>query len=295
MDSKVLLKTHKLTKDFGEHKGAFDIDMEVRTGEIVGFIGPNGAGKTTTMLMLTGFTKPTSGDFELLGDSKIDYKSIYTLMPRLGVLFSDVAFEPTFTAREIFTQSQHLLGRDYSQNWKEMASYLELDLDKKFKKLSMGNKKKVGIINSLLHDPELVIMDEPTSGLDPLIQQKYLELIKNVRKRGGAVFLSSHVLSEVQAACDYIIMIKNGNLIIKDSTENILANALKVFRISDFPDKYIKQLEKENNIEKWVRRGDEVMLFAKNRKEVLKFLVDHKIFDFYLEKPSLEDMFLEQY
>lgn len=294
-DSKALIKTTKLTKDFGNHKGAFDIDMEVRAGEIVGFIGPNGAGKTTTMSMLVGFTKPTSGNFEIFGDPNVNYQNIHKIMPRLGVLLSDVAFEPNFTAERIFIENQKLLDKDLTKNWRKMADYLDLDITKKFKKLSLGNKKKVGIVNALMHEPELVIMDEPTSGLDPLIQQRYLELIKQLKNKGGAVLLSSHVLSEVQAACDYILMIKNGELILNDSTENILAQAIKVFRVESLNSDDLEEMEQKNLIDKWEDRGVETMLYTRKRESVLKFLVKKNIYDFYLEKPNLEDMFLKQY
>ncbi len=290
-----LLKLKKLTKDFGDNKGAFDIDLEINRGEIVGFLGPNGAGKTTTMSMVLGFTLPTSGSFELLGEKNMSVNYIHELMPRIGVMLSDVSFEPGFSSRQTLFRNQSLLKKDLKNKIEELAEFLELDLDKKFRDLSTGNKKKAGIINALMHDPDLVVMDEPTSGLDPVIQQRSLELLQKVKDRGGSVFLSSHVLSEVQAICDRIFMIKRGRKILEGETNQILDQALKVFRVNNLKQEYLKEIEEKNLAEKFEIRTKETLLYTQERSKLLKYLLSKDIYDFYLEKPRLEDMFLDEY
>lgn len=289
-----ILKTTDLTKDFGENKGAFELNISMVEGEIVGFIGPNGAGKSTTLSMLTGLIVPTFGSFELFCEPT-DYLNIYKIMPKLGILPSEVSFDSNKTSRKIFTETATLLNQDLTENWVELAEFLDIELDRKFGELSFGNKKKIGIVTALMHKPKLVIMDEPTNGLDPLIQQKFLELIKAIKKNGGSILLSSHVLSEVQAICDRIIMIKNGKVVLEDETKNILEKSLKIFRLNSPSDFVLSSLEKKNLFEKMERRGEEVLVYTSRREDVLKNLVGSGFYDFYIEKPSLEDMFLEQY
>jgi ABC-2 type transport system ATP-binding protein len=289
------LKLNKLTKDFGNNKGAFEIDLEIREGEIVGFLGPNGAGKTTTMSMVLGFTVPTSGSFDLFGQKEISVNNIQDLMPEIGVMLSEVSFEPGFTSRQTLTRNQSLLKKNLKDKIQELADFLELDLDKKFKDLSTGNKKKAGIINALMHDPKLVIMDEPTSGLDPVMQQRFLDLLEKVKARNGAVFLSSHVLSEVQAICDRIVMIKKGKKILEGNTSQILDQALKVFRVNNLNQEDSQKIQAKGLAEKTETRGQETLLYTQERLPLLRYLMDNQIHDFYLEKPRLEDMFYEEY
>lgn len=289
-----LIVAKDLTKDFGRGRGVFDTNLTLSKGEIVGFIGPNGAGKTTTMLMLTGFTSPDSGRITIQG-LDLTMTNAYKLMPNLGVMLADVNLPGQFNAIQIFRNTQGLYGKDLSAKWGEMAKLLNLDLKTKFKDLSLGNKKKIGVINALMHDPDLVIMDEPTSGLDPLMQQNFLTLLKQVKERGGGVLLSSHVLSEVQSVCDRILMIKSGEVVIDSSTEEIMEKTLKRFRFAHLENKVLKELKALSKTAKVDVLDNEVLLYTSDRKQVLDALHKNKVSDFYLEKPSLEEMFIELY
>jgi ABC-2 type transport system ATP-binding protein len=289
-----ILQTKELTKDFGNQKGAFDISFSLESGQILGFIGPNGAGKSTTINILTGFMLQDEGSFQIFGKD-VDHSTIHEIYPNIGILMSEVAFEKHLTPIQIFRQSETLLSMDLHENWGQLAEYLDLDLNTKFGKLSLGNRKKVGIINCLMHDPKLVVMDEPSSGLDPLIQQKLFILLKKVAKNGGAVLLSSHVLSEVQSACDQIIMIKNGKIILQDSTKNIMEKALKVFRFKELDDEVLRVMNQQNLVSKMELVAGNKYLYTDKHVEILKLLNQYEIFDFYLESPNLENMFLEYY
>ncbi len=290
----ILLKTESITKDFGEHKGAFDIDIELKSGEITGFIGPNGAGKTTTMLMIAGFIAPDSGVIKIL-ESNITVQNIYNVMPKIGFLPGEISFDKNLTAKQIFKNNQSLLQIECSSKWMELSKYLDLNINKKFEELSLGNRKKVGIVNTLMHEPKILILDEPSSGLDPLIQQKLFKLLNDAKEKGSAILLSSHVLSQVQTICDNIIMIKNGNIVIKDTKENILNQSLKVFRIEKINSVYVEELEKNRKIEKWEQHSNEILLYTKDAEGVVKYLTSKEIYSFYIDKPNLEDTFLKEY
>lgn len=288
------LEVTNLTKDFGNKKGAFDINFSLESGQTIGFIGPNGAGKSTTLNMLSGFIKPNSGQIKIFGQN-VNWLNIHNLYPKIGVLLSEVAFEKNLKPSQIFGQTEMILNRNLKSKWKELAEFLELDVTKKFSSLSYGNRKKVGIINCLMHDPELVLLDEPTGGLDPLIQQKFFSLLQKITNKGGSVLLSSHVLGEVQSACDRIMMIKDGKIILQDTTKNILDKASRVFKIKNPSKDLLDILHKQNTVIKTETFGEETLIYTDKYEVILQTLIKNKVYDFYLEKPSLEEMFLQFY
>ncbi|MBL8159045.1 ABC transporter ATP-binding protein [Candidatus Saccharibacteria bacterium] len=287
------LDANDITKDFGNGRGIFDVNLTVHKGEIVGFVGPNGAGKSTTINILTGFINPDRGHFAVLGEMA-DTGSIHHLMSRIGILLSEPTIEPDLTAAQVFRRSQELLGLDCSQNWRRMSQELELDVDKKVKKLSLGNKKKVGIINALMHEPDLLIMDEPTSGLDPLIRSRFMAMVKQMADNGGAVLLSSHDLGEVQAICDRIVMIKAGRVILSDTTDHILDKAERAFRLLAPPKELLAAIRKLK-IRVTEEAGSEAVIHTAHYKEMIELLTRHKFYNFYIERPTLEETFKENY
>jgi ABC-2 type transport system ATP-binding protein len=289
-----LLKTQKLTKDFGHQRGIFDVDLEVKGGEIVGFVGPNGAGKSTTINILAGLVKPDRGNVELFS-KLVTTTSIYPLMPQIGLLLSETTLDEGLTAAQTFRQSQQLLNFHSDTPWQEMSEMLELDVDKQIKKLSLGNKKKVGIVNALLHQPKLVIMDEPTSGLDPIIVAKFTGLLRSVAKRGGAVLLSSHDLNEIQHLCDRVVMIRGGKVILTGSTGDLLEKASKVFILKKPGAALVKKIQAEMTDAEIEHLDDDVTVYLKDAKPMLQLLAGQKFYDFYLERPNLEQMFKEYY
>jgi ABC-2 type transport system ATP-binding protein len=289
-----LLSTSKLTKDYGNGKGAFEISIAIEAGEIVGFIGPNGAGKSTTLNMCAGLIKPTKGSFKLFGQ-ETSYENIHKLYPKIGLLLSEVNFNKNLTPQEIFQENQSLLGVNCTAKWKELSELFQVDLNKSFGSLSFGNRKKIGIINAIMHSPELIILDEPTGGLDPLVQQNFMKVIKDLANSGSAIFLSSHVLSEVQALCQRIIMIRSGKIILEDTTQSIMNKAARLFRIKNLDDVLKDKIQIIATITKIQQEVDETLLYTTEFETVLKFLINQDFYDFFLERPSLEEMFLELY
>lgn len=199
-----------LTKDYGGGHGLFDLDLDVRRGETFGFIGPNGAGKSTTIRLLMDLIRADRGTASILGlDSRDDS---VTIKARVGYLPGELMQFPRVTAGYVIGLLAGLRGGVDQQRIDELADRFSLDLGRKFETLSHGNKQKVGLIQAFMHDPDLLILDEPTLGLDPLMQREFRQLIKESVVRGGTVFLSSHVLSEVEQVCDRIGLVRDGRL-----------------------------------------------------------------------------------
>ncbi|MFG1794815.1 ABC transporter ATP-binding protein [Nocardia sp. NPDC049149] len=211
------IRTEGLTKNYGKHVAITDLDLEVAEGEVFGFLGPNGAGKSTTIRILLDLIRPTAGQVEVLG---IDpRKGGAQLRERIGYLPGELAIEGRNTARDLlgFLADQRATPVP-AQRIIELAELLDLDLSKKVGAMSKGNKQKVGIIAAFMHRPDLLILDEPTSGLDPLLQQRFLDLVTEAKNNGQTVFMSSHILSEVQQTADRAVIMRAGKLL---GTENV--------------------------------------------------------------------------
>lgn len=206
------IRTFGLTKSYGERRGVFDLDLEVRAGEIFGFLGPNGAGKTVTIRLLLDLIRPQSGTAEIFGlDSRRDAVAIHR---RVGYLPGELALEPRLTGRQLLTYLSNLRGGVEWTLVEQLADRLELNLEQRFGEYSRGNKQKVGLVQAFMHRPQLLILDEPTAGLDPLHQETVTELVREARDQGGStVFFSSHILSEVQSLCERVGFIREGRLV----------------------------------------------------------------------------------
>ncbi|MGW4848807.1 ABC transporter ATP-binding protein [Nocardia brasiliensis] len=211
------IRTEGLTKHYGKHVALTGLDLDVRAGEVFGFLGPNGAGKSTTIRILLDLIRPTSGRVEVFGvDPR---KGGAELRKRIGYLPGELALEGRNTARDLlgFLADQRG-GAVPARRITELAELLDLDLSKKVGAMSKGNKQKVGIVAAFMHRPDLLILDEPTSGLDPLLQQRFLDLVTAAKADGQTVFMSSHVLSEVQQTADHAVIMRAGKLL---GTENV--------------------------------------------------------------------------
>lgn len=218
-----VIETTGLTKYYGDSLGIIDLDLEVRQGEVFGFIGPNGAGKSTTIRMLLNFLFPTRGSGTVLGLDII--KDSVEIRRRTGYLPGDLAMYDTMTAREFLIYFSNLRRIDTRSRMNELAERFELDLDRKIKDYSTGNRQKVGIVNAFMPDPELYILDEPTAGLDPLMQQEFQEMIHELRRDGRTIFLSSHILPEVERIADRVGIVRESRLIEVDTVESFKAKA----------------------------------------------------------------------
>ncbi|MEP7103276.1 MAG: ABC transporter ATP-binding protein [Candidatus Dojkabacteria bacterium] len=289
-----ILKTENITKDYGNGKGALDINLDIKPSEIIGFIGPNGAGKTTTLKMITRLIKPNYGKVFLFGKEIKNEQDYLEVARKIGFLPSEGGLYENITAKELFNYAAAL----YEVNTKEvqeLAVKFKLDLNTKIQNLSLGNKRKVGIIQSLLHNPKLLILDEPTSGLDPLIQKEVLTLIQRVKQDGGSILLSSHNLAEVESICDRTVMIKEGRIIFTGKTNEILKKSLRRFRIENISNGYLEEIKKLKSVKKTEYLLDDIIAYVDDIKELLTFLETKNHYDFYIERPTLEEAFLEYY
>ena len=294
MQNKVLI-TENLTKDYGEGRGALDISFEVKEGEVVGFVGPNGAGKSTTMEMIMGLIKPNYGYRSIFGltiKNKIDMRKA---LSHIGYLPAEGGLYENLTARQVFNYASKLYGFNFKKNIQFFSEKLKLDLDKQVKKLSLGNKKKIGIIQAIIHGPKLLILDEPTSGLDPLIQKEILQIIKDLANRKKSVFLSSHNLSEVQSVCDRIIMIKNAKIIFNGSVSEILDTAEREIILVRPPKIILDRIVNIVGEEVIEQVGEECSIRVKRIAPIVKVLLDYDYENYYIQKPSLESRFISFY
>jgi len=227
-----VIETKKLTKYYGKSRGIENVDLKVEEGEIFGFIGPNGAGKSTTIRTLLGLIHETSGSATIFGKDITKFGP--EIREEVGYLPSEVFYYDNMRAIDLLRYSASFYKKpkkDIEKRINELAALLDLDLKKKIDDLSYGNKKKVGIIQGLLHEPKLIILDEPTGGLDPLIQQKFFQLLRDENKRGATILFSSHILSEVQKMCDRVAIIKDGTIIRTEKIKDLLENNTKRFKI----------------------------------------------------------------
>ncbi|NGM67860.1 ABC transporter ATP-binding protein [Natronolimnobius sp. AArcel1] len=223
-----VIELEGLTKDYGEVLANDDVSFEVECGEIFGYLGPNGAGKTTTIRTLLGFISPTAGTGQLLGHDITDESALLEAKRRLGYLPDNPAFDETATGREVLDLHASIKGDERSE---ELLELFDPPLEREVRDYSHGNVRKLGLVTTFMHDPDLVILDEPTSGLDPLMQQRFAEFLRAERDRGVTVFFSSHVLSEVRRLCDRVGIIRNGRLVTVEPVASLLDRSGKVVRI----------------------------------------------------------------
>ena len=291
-----VIETSGLTKYYGNAPGIIDLDLEVRQGEVFGFIGPNGAGKSTTIRTLLNFLFPSSGSGSILGLDII--KDSLEIRRRTGYLPGDLSMYDSMTAREFLIYFANLRKCDCTASMASLAERFELDLDRKIKDYSTGNRQKVGVVNAFMHEPELLILDEPTAGLDPLMQQEFQELVNEVRTAGCTVFLSSHILPEVDRVADRVGIVRESRLIAVDSVEAFKARAHSTLSIqfsSPVDESMFRHLGGVKDIE--VRNGGSVLAVTVSGSldAVIKEAANHDVVSISTRDSELEEVFLSYY
>ncbi|MFD2612948.1 ABC transporter ATP-binding protein [Paenibacillus gansuensis] len=286
-----------VTKRYGTARGVTDLNLSVAQGEVFGFIGPNGAGKSTTIRMLLQLTSPTSGEIHLLGQRIQGERA--ELRRRIGYLPSEIHFYAEMTGKQALELAANACGlRLKDTKASDYAERLQWDMDRKIKSYSLGNRKKLGIVLSLLHQPELLILDEPTSGLDPLIQHEFFELLSDLkRKQGMTIFFSTHVLSEVEKLCERVAFIREGELVRISDVDSLTApgDHIAAIRFAEEGNKLeaygLLQLDPNAAYENGVHH----LRTGSRLQELLTVLAEKKVREITLRKPTIEELFMDDY
>jgi ABC-2 type transport system ATP-binding protein len=287
-----VIEVSHLTKYYGKSRGIVDVSFDVKEGEIFGFIGPNGAGKSTTIRLLLSLIHPTSGSAKVFG------KDVTTQGPEIrrdiGYLPSEVFYYEGMKVIDLLKYSASFYDHDCTQRMRELSELMELEMNRRISDLSYGNKKKVGIVQGLLHSPKLLFLDEPTSGLDPLMQRKFFDLIRKENARGVTVFFSSHILGEVQRLCNRVGIIREGKIVEISDIRSLQQNNYKKVRVTaeglkpaDFKLAGVTNVQSDNGTMSFFFKGD--------INAVLKKLSSLRIEDVSIEEPTLEEIFMHYY
>ena len=293
--SKQAIVLNQLTKHYGTHRGVENLSFSVNEGEFFGFIGPNGAGKSTTIRTLMGLIHPSGGNASIFG---LDCQTKGSVIARdVGYLPSENSYYENMKVRELLQYTADLYGMDCETKMYELSERLNLDLTRKIEDLSLGNKKKVGIVSAIMTSPKLIIMDEPTSGLDPLIQQAFYDILKEENSRGATVFFSSHVLSEVQKLCDRVAILKEGQLIGIQSIKELRESGYKKVSLSA-KEAIPRDFFDLSGIANYAETADKTsvsFVYNGNITAIIDKLHLLHLDDVLLEEPSLEEIFMHYY
>jgi len=283
------IRTEHLTKSYGKARGIIDLNLEIEEGECVGFIGPNGAGKSTTIRTLLGLISPTAGCAYVLGKSVAENRK--AILREVGYLPAEAAFYPGMRVRDVLKLSADLRKRDCAKNTALLCERLRLDPARKVDELSFGNRKKTAIVCALQSNPNLLILDEPTSGLDPLMQREFFDIIREYNRQGTTVFLSSHILSEVQHNCTRAAVIREGKLIACDRVAALARTSARRVSVSGDVDltglEGIRDLQRAGGVSGFLYNGDINLL--------LRRLAGSHLTDLHISEPDLEEIFMHYY
>ena len=276
-----LIELHDLTKDYGEKKGIFNLNLNIEKGEMVGFVGTNGSGKTTTIRNILGFIKPTSGSVFVNGLSSWEHSAEIAKM--IGYVPGEIAFTDLHTGTE-FLKSQaeflHLKDMSYAN---ELIERLQLDPSANLRRMSKGMKQKTALVAALMNDAPIIILDEPTTGLDPLMRQTFLDIIKEEHKKGKTIFMSSHSFEEIESTCDKVVLINNGHIIDICSMNEIrnrpqVEFKIEFYKAEDYQNflnegfEIIRRQEQYNQVTIRINKNDTTKLLKTLKKYNVKFI-----------------------
>jgi len=287
-----IIEVNKLTKYYGKSRGIVDVSFTEEEGEIFGFIGPNGAGKSTTIRLLLSLIHPTSGSARVFGKDVASHGP--EIRRDIGYLPSEVFYYQGMKVIDLLKYSASFYERDCTQRMRELSDLMELELNRRISDLSYGNKKKVGIVQGLLHSPKLLLLDEPTAGLDPLMQRKFFDLVRAENARGVTVFFSSHILGEVQRLCTRVGIIREGRIVEISDIRTLQQNNYKKVNVTaagltpatfDLPG--VTNVQVEDGALHFFFKGDINM--------VLQKISGIQVSDVTIEEPTLEEIFMHYY
>ena len=288
------IQTQQLTKAYGQHRGIIDVDLEIQEGEAFGFLGPNGAGKTTMIRTLLDHIRPTSGRATIFGiETTVDPVAIHR---RIGYLPGEFVLYDKLTGRQTIEYFANLRGGVDGAYQADLIERLDIDPSRRFKEYSKGNKQKIGLVIALQHRPDLLMLDEPTSGLDPLVQQEFYTIIREAKEQGRTVFMSSHILSEVERTCDRVAIIREGRLVRVDrvaALRDMAHHQVELRFVGPVPTAEFEGLPGVSDVvavEHVLR-----MRVSGAITPVVRAAARHELTDFVSREPSLEETFLAEY
>ena len=294
MNNNTVIDTAKLTKYYGKQLGIEDVDLEVKRGEVFGYLGPNGAGKTTTIRTLLDFIRPTRGSATVFG---LDIRqSSVDIHRRVGYLNGELALYNNMTGEDLLKYLGNLRG---GLDWKyvrELAARFQCDLPRRIQGLSLGNKQKLGLLQAFMHKPELLILDEPTNGLDPLMQHEFYDLLTETKKEGRTIFISSHILPEVEKVCDRVGIIRQGKLVTVETIETLKSHSVRQLEIH-----FARAIpiEKFNNVPgiRDILVQDKLLTcnVVGSLDALVKAAAQFEVINIISHEPSLEDIFMTYY
>ncbi len=289
------IETEKLTKTYGKKsRGIRNVDLSVEEGEVFGFLGPNGAGKTTTVRTLLGFLRPSGGRGEVFG---LDiHKDSVEIRARVGNLPGEFALEDRMTGEGLLKYFARLRGVKDLGYARELAERLGAELHRPMRRLSRGNKQKIGLVQAMFHRPPLLMLDEPTGGLDPLVQEEFLDIIEEVRAEGRTVFFSSHNLAEVERVCDRVGIIRDGRLAAVETTETLVDKSFRHVRLVFAENVDPGPFEALPGVRDLKVEGAKISFtLYDDLDEMVKLAARHRLVSLEYERPSLEEIFLTYY
>ena len=284
-----VIEIKHLCKTYGKARGVSDISIQVNKGDFYGFIGPNGAGKSTTIRSMLGLIKMNSGSIKILGRDAVKEK--VEILKRVGYMPSETMFYPNLKVSQVIQMTADAFHMDCRERAMELCERLQVDTSKRIEELSLGNRKKVSIVCTMQHNPELYIFDEPTSGLDPLMQKEFFSLLGEVNQQGATIFFSSHVLNEIQSYCNKAAIIKEGKLIAVDTVSNLSNTATRKVTIRG--NNRIPDIEGVSN--SYVDKNMASFLYQGDAQSLLHVLSEISLEDVLIEEPSLEEIVLHYY
>ena len=294
MSTECVIEIQNVSKSYGKHKGVESLNLKVKKGEVFGYLGPNGAGKTTTIRLMLDLIRPTHGKLSLLGlDLPNQTKEIHS---RIGYLPGELFLYDDLTGEQFLTYVGHLRGGVDLHYMNDIVLRLGCDIKTPIKSLSHGNRQKIGLVQSLIHKPELLILDEPTLGLDPLVQQEFYDIIEEINEDGCTVFLSSHFLPEVERVCDRVGIIRNGNLVAVEKVDVLKSRAFRKVQIifsTEVSKDIFAGLEGVQNVA--VKNKILTCEVVGKMDSMIKRSAQFEVVNIISNNPTLEDVFLSYY